>query len=87
MQLTLGPEAQRLIEERLKRGGYTTAEEVVLSGLASLQREEAFGDFAPGEWDELLAEAERSGEPIDAEEVFAEIRQLSASARERQQKP
>lgn len=74
MNVTLGPEAQKLVEERLKRGGYDTAEAVILAGLASLKRDETYGDFAPGEWDELLAEAERSGEPLDAEQVFNEVR-------------
>jgi Arc/MetJ-type ribon-helix-helix transcriptional regulator len=78
MNVTFGPETRKLIEDRMKRGGYATPEEVVLAGLALLEREEDYGDFAPGELNELLAEAERSGEPIDAEQVFAELRGLGS---------
>jgi hypothetical protein len=34
------------------------------------------GDFEPGELDRLLAEGERSGKPLDAEQVFKELREL-----------
>jgi hypothetical protein len=33
-------------------------------------------DFEPGELDGLLAEGERSGKPLKAEEVFKELREL-----------
>jgi putative addiction module CopG family antidote len=76
MTVTLGPEAQRLVEERMKRGGYASAEDVLLAGLALLEQEEQFGDFAPGEWNALIEEGERSGEPLDGEQVLAELRDL-----------
>ena len=34
------------------------------------------GDFEPGELDRLIAEGERSGKPLKAEEVFKELREL-----------
>ena len=76
MTLTLGPDAQKLIAERMKRGGYASPEEVVLAALASLEREENYGDFAPGEMNALIAEGERSGEPLDWEQVLSELRDL-----------
>jgi Arc/MetJ-type ribon-helix-helix transcriptional regulator len=78
MTLTLGPEAQKLIDERMKHGGYATPEDVVLAALALLGQTEDYGDFAPGEWNALLAEAERSGQPVDAERVFDRLRELGA---------
>ena len=76
MQISLGPDAEKLIEDRLRRGKYRNAEEVVLAALASLERDESFGDFAPGEMDALLAEAEAGGDSLDGEAVFAELRRL-----------
>jgi antitoxin ParD1/3/4 len=76
MQLSLGPDTTKLIEARLQRGHYRTAEEVILAALASLERDESYGDFAPGEMDALLAEAEAGGESLDGEQVFAELRRL-----------
>ena len=76
MQLNVTPKTQKLIKNRMKKGGYESPEAVVLAGLASLEQQESFGDFEPGELDELLAEGERSGKPIPAEEVFRELREL-----------
>jgi putative addiction module CopG family antidote len=76
MSISLDPETQKLIEERMRRGGYSTADDVVRAGLASLDQQESAGDFGPGELDELLAQGERSGEPLDGEQVLAELRDL-----------
>jgi Arc/MetJ-type ribon-helix-helix transcriptional regulator len=78
MRISLSPETERLIEERMKRGGHPTADDVVRAGLALLEQQAAEGDFEPGEWDRLIAEAEASGEPLDREKVFAELRALRA---------
>lgn len=43
-------------------------------------------DFAPGELDELIAQAEaqfKRGEGVDADAVFSEIRQMSKEYRPR----
>ena len=76
MNLPLGPDAQRAIEKRIERGDYSSAEEVVMAGLAALDREEGFGDFSSGELDTLLEEGEKSGDPLDGEQVLAELRAL-----------
>ena len=60
MNVTLSPDTQKLIEERMKAGGYAVPEEVIRAGLASLEQGETYGDFAPGEWEDLLAQGERS---------------------------
>jgi len=76
MPIGISPKTEKLIKERMKKGGYESPEAVVLAALASLQQQESFGDFEPGELDELLAEGERSGKPLDGEEVFRELREL-----------
>ena len=78
MRIALTPETERLIEEHMKRGGYPTADDVVRAGLEVLDQQAAPGDFQAGEWDALIAEAERSGEPLDGEQVLAELRALRA---------
>jgi putative addiction module CopG family antidote len=78
MDLTLSPETRRLIDERMKRGGYASPDDVVRAGLASLEQQEAAGDFDPGELDHLLAQGERGGPPLVGEEVLSELAQLRA---------
>jgi putative addiction module CopG family antidote len=60
MNLSLDPEVQKLIDERVKSGRYATPEEVVAAALLTLDQQEWLSDFARGELDELLAEGERS---------------------------
>jgi Arc/MetJ-type ribon-helix-helix transcriptional regulator len=70
MKITVGPDVQKLIEQRLIRGGYATPEDVILAALGALEQVERFGDFRPGELDRLLAEGEAGGEPIDGDEAL-----------------
>jgi putative addiction module CopG family antidote len=76
--VSLNPETQKLIEERMKVGGYATADDVVRAGLSSLEQQQDFGEFETGEMDRLLEEGERSGAPLDGEQVLAELRELRA---------
>ena len=76
MTLSLPPQVQRLIEERIRSGKYRTAEDVVAAAVATLDQQETFGDFAEGELDRLLEEGERSGEPLDGEKVLGELKAL-----------
>ena len=78
MTISLSQETQKLVEERMKDGGYASAEDLILAALASLERQETGGDFAAGEMDDLLAQGERSGEPLDGEQVLTELRELRA---------
>jgi antitoxin ParD1/3/4 len=76
MQLSLPPEIQKLIEERVRSGRYQSAEDVVAAAVANLDQQESVGDFVPGELDSLIDEGERSGPPLDGEQVLAELREL-----------
>lgn len=76
MSLALNAETLRLIEERMRRGGYANADDVVRAALASLDQQ---ANFEPGELDRMLAvaDAEIEGdELLEGEEVFREIRGL-----------
>lgn len=88
MNISLSPKAQKALEERMKRGGYSTPEDALLAGLASPEQQERFGDFAAGELDKLLAEGEadiQRGNVLDADEVFAELRQLGSARASKEQ--
>jgi putative addiction module CopG family antidote len=88
MTLTLGPQLQNLIDERVKSGKYATAEDVVAAAMASLDQQERFGDFEAGELDELLREGERSIEQegtLDGEESFQRRRLRRAQLRNQRQ--
>ena len=84
MDLSLKSKTRRLIEQKLRSGKYASAEDVVQAGLAALRQQEAFGDFAPGELDELLRAGERSVKQrgtVVAAEVFADLRGRSQRRR------
>jgi putative addiction module CopG family antidote len=83
MHLSLPPRIQKLIDERVQSGKYKSAEDVVAAALANLDQQEAFGDFETGELDRLLEEGEKSGPPLDGEQVLAEFRALRARGQSR----
>ena len=60
MTLSLDLNTQRLIKQRVRKGRYARAEDVVRAAIGSLIVQEAFGDFRPGELNSLLEEGERS---------------------------
>ena len=73
MNLSLSSSVQKLIEERVKSGKYATPEDVVAAAILTLEQQEQFGDFEPGELDGLLAEGEQSIEregTLDGDKAF-----------------
>ncbi len=81
MNIMLSSDIQKLIDERVKSGTYATPEDVVAAAILTLDQQEWFADFAPGEIDELLAEGERSIAQegmVDGEEAFRARRQRRA---------
>jgi hypothetical protein len=76
MQINVGAKTGKLIKDCMKNGGFDSPEAVVAAALESLQQQRSFGDFQPGELDQLLKEGERSGKPLDGEQVFKELRAL-----------
>jgi Arc/MetJ-type ribon-helix-helix transcriptional regulator len=82
--MNLTPDVQKLIDERVKSGKYATPEDVVLAALLTLDQQEQFGDFAPGELAELLGEGERSiarDGTLDGDEAFRKRRERRTRAR------
>jgi len=75
MNISLNPETQRLLEERLTRGGFNNADDLVRAALESLgRREEGFlDDETLDAIDESEAQIAR-GEHRDWKEVSAELR-------------
>ncbi|HXE54149.1 MAG TPA: type II toxin-antitoxin system ParD family antitoxin [Tepidisphaeraceae bacterium] len=89
MNISLSPKMQKFVAEKVKQGRYDTPEQVIEAGLASLEQQEAYGDFASGELDCLLAEGEAdiaAGRVYDGEEAFREIAGISAARRREQGK-
>ena len=83
MTISLPPDLQALVDEKVKQGVYASPEEVVRAALDHFLRR-ADDDFAPGEMDVLLAEGTadlESGNVYPGEAVFEEIRQLSETRR------
>jgi len=73
MNLALQPHVQKLIDERVNSGKYSSAEDVVAAAVLALDQQEQFGEFAEGELEQLLAEGEQSIErdgTLDGEEAF-----------------
>lgn len=81
MPLSLSPETEKLVESKMRDGGYRSADDVVRAALATLDQMNRAREFAPGEVDRLLAEADAEierGDVLDGEEVFRELRELGA---------
>jgi len=84
MHVSLSPKMQQFVAERLERGEYASADEVVEAGLATLEQHQRAGDFEPSELDRLLQQGEADiarGDISDGEETFRELDQLSAARR------
>ena len=78
MNISLDPELQKIIDERVTSGRYATPEDVLAAALTTLNQQEQAGDFAPGELDEFLAEGERSVQQegtLDGDEAFQQRRE------------
>ena len=73
MLVSISSRMQRFIEEKLKAGVYTSAEEVVEAGLMSLQQQATIGDLAPdgvGRPPAKGTEGITSGDLMDGEQVL-----------------
>lgn len=80
MKLKLSAQTEKAIESRLQSGKYESAEAVITAAMGQLDQAESLTGFKSGELEALLAAGERSGEPIPAAQVFAELRALRANS-------
>jgi len=84
MNLSLEPGVQKLIDERVNSGKYSTPEEVVAAAIIALDQLEQFGDFDTSELDSFLAEGEESIETdgtLEGEKAFRQRAQKRADVR------
>lgn len=83
MAITLSRETQALIEEKIKAGGFATADEVVRAALVSLDQQDPLSGASDAELEAVypgfrqkiaqgLADAD-AGRVSDGEEFFAEL--------------
>ena len=85
MTVSLRPELQKLVKEKVKAGLFPSAEALVNSAVAQLVVED---DFEPGELEQLLAVGEQQaqqGKFVDGDEVFARLTAKSEARRREQQ--
>ena len=73
MTISLSPETQRLIEERMKRDGYPTADDVVRAALELLDQQDELDDETLAAIDRAEEQIER-GEYRDWKGVSSELR-------------
>lgn len=76
MHVRLDAESERFIAEQIEAGHYSSVDELVSTALACFRNRTYTGDFDTNELDRLIAQAEESGELIDGEHVFAELKSL-----------
>ena len=84
MNVTLKPKVRDFVQDKVRSGQYASPEDVIEAGLAALRQQEAFGDFEPGELDQLIEQGEVSSKherTYTADEVFAELRRKSEKRR------
>ena len=82
MVVRLQPEMEKRVQERVKRGPFASADELVNAALEQFIGED---DLEPGEMENLLSTADaqaQAGQLVDGEEVF---RRIAERSRERQQ--
>ena len=84
--VALGPHFETFVRQQVKSGRYNNVSEVVRAGLRLLEEEAQTREAKLAALRAAIAEGEASGEPIDAEIVFAELHaELDEIARQQQQ--
>jgi hypothetical protein len=76
MDVQLNEVTQKLLEHRMKEGGFGSANDAIHFALSNMAVDDALDGFAPGELDALIAEAEedyRKNGGLTHEEVWGPI--------------
>lgn len=85
MNVSLSPELEQLIEEKVKTGMYNSASEVIRAGLRLLQEQDELRQIR---LQELKREVQKGldqierGEVVDGDEVFKELRERNLKAKQ-----
>jgi len=85
MNLALSPQVEKIITDHVKSGRFVSPEDVVTAAISSLDQPNSFGDFAPGELNELLAVGDadiENGDVLGIDEVFDELRRRNVALRQ-----
>jgi Arc/MetJ-type ribon-helix-helix transcriptional regulator len=70
MPHAFNPRVQQMLDDQMRRGGYSSVDDLLIAALSALDEATSKEDFAPGELDALLAEGDADierGEVIDGE--------------------
>lgn len=84
MDISLSPELEKLIDERVQSGMYASPNEVIREGLRLLAEQEELRKIRLQNLKAGIAQGIESldqGEGIAAEELFAELKEKNAAAR------
>lgn len=84
MNISLTPELNRFLEEKVKSGMYHSQSEVICAGLRLLKERDQLHEMRLAELREEVAvglEQARRGELLSGEEVFKELEERSRSRR------
>jgi len=85
MDITLNPDLEQIVNQRLASGLYNSASEVIREALRLLQEQDQLLEFR---LEELRREINvglaqlKNGEGIPGEQVFEELRQMSEQSRQ-----
>lgn len=83
MSITLNPEQERFIQQKLNSGKYQNAEQIIHEAFQLLEKWEQYQQWTKETREKVqvgLAELER-GEGLDSEEVIAQLRSRIQEAR------
>jgi antitoxin ParD1/3/4 len=85
MNVSLTPELEQLIEQKVKGGMYNSASEVIRAGLRLLQEQDELKQIRLRELkrdvQKGIAQIDR-GEIVDGDEVFRELRERNVKAKQ-----
>jgi len=82
MNVSLTPELERLVAERVASGRYTSASEVIREGLRLLEQQDQLREVRLKSLRQAIAEGLQSGpaQPLDIQQIKAEARRRSRSS-------
>jgi Arc/MetJ-type ribon-helix-helix transcriptional regulator len=75
-----------MLDDHMRRGGYSSVDDLLIAALTALNDASSTDDFAPGELDALLAEGDADierGDLIDGEKALEDRRRRRAEQAKR----
>jgi antitoxin ParD1/3/4 len=85
MQISLPPQLEELVRQKVKSGLYTCASEVVVAALWLLDARDRFREMKLEELRKEIQKGFDSGPPVSGEEVFARLHEKSRKRLSQQQ--